>query len=225
MSLNLTIAIDGPAGAGKSTVAKKVARRLGFLYIDTGAMYRSVAYEALKRGVDLLDEDALTDLSRAVDIALTVDPGNKTRVLLNNKEVTGEIRAPEVSRVVSLVARVPGVRREMVRRQREMASMGGVVMEGRDIGTAVLPGAEFKFFLTASPLERAKRRAKELHMQGHRIDLQQLAREIEERDRLDSTRETDPLRPAPEAEIIDCSEMDADRVAELIAGRVRGRAR
>lgn len=224
MTLNLTIAIDGPAGAGKSTVAKKVARRLGFLYIDTGAMYRSVAYEALQRGVDLLDEDALTELSRMVDIALTVDPGNKTRVLLDNKEVTGEIRTPEVSRVVSLVARVPGVRREMVRRQREMAAPGGVVMEGRDIGTAVLPKADFKFFLTASPLERAKRRARELDGRGHRMELEQLAREIEERDRLDSTRETDPLKPAADAEIIDCSDMDADRVAELIAGRVLGGA-
>lgn len=223
MSQGFKIAIDGPAGAGKSTVAKKLARWLGFLYIDTGAMYRAVTYEALQKGVSLDDEMALTDLARNMNITISVDPDNETAIYVDMREVTRNIREPVVSRHVSLVARVPGVRRALVRLQQQLAAAGGVVMEGRDIGTVVLPNADFKFYLTASPLERAKRRARELEEKGHRIDLDQLAGEIAERDSIDSTRITDPLKPAQDAVIIDCSSVDADQVVQLLAETVTGR--
>jgi cytidylate kinase len=223
MSLDLKIAIDGPAGAGKSTVAKKLARRLGFLYIDTGAMYRAVTFEALLRDIPMEDKIALTDLARDIEITLSVDPDNETRIFVGGIEVTREIREPVVSRFVSLVASIPGVRVEMVRLQQQMAAAGGVVMEGRDIGTAVLPEAGLKFYLTASPLERAKRRYRELEENGHSIDLEQLAREIAERDRIDSTRAADPLRPAKDAVIIDCSGLNADQVVQMILEMVAGR--
>lgn len=223
MSGNFTVAIDGPAGAGKSTVAKKVARRLGFLYVDTGAMYRAVTYMAIRKRIDLNDLNALHELARTLNIKLVPDQDNETRVFVNQDEITREIREPEISRNVSLVARVPGVRREMVQRQREMAAAGNVVMEGRDIGTAVLPQADLKFYITASPRERAKRRAAELLAKGYQVDLEQLALEIAERDRIDSTREVDPLKPAPDAEIIDCSDMDVEQVSNMIVERVTGR--
>lgn len=223
MSGNFAVAIDGPAGAGKSTVAKIVARRLGFLYIDTGAMYRAVTYMALKKEIDLNDFNALAHLAGIIQIDLVPDPDNETRVFAGGVEITREIREPVISRHVSLVARVPEVRREMVRRQRKMAASGKVVMEGRDIGTVVLPQADLKFYITASPRERAARRAAELIAKGYQVDLEQLAFEIAERDRIDSTREIDPLKPAPNAEIIDCSQMDAEQVADFIVKRVTGR--
>lgn len=223
MSQGFKIAIDGPAGAGKSTVAKKLARRLGFLYIDTGAMYRAVTYEALQKGISMDDEMALTDLAQNINITISVDPDNETSICVDMREVTRDIREPVVSRHVSLVARVPGVRRALVQLQQQLAAAGGVVMEGRDIGTVVLPNADFKFYLTASPLERAKRRARELEEKGHRIDLDQLAGEIAERDRIDSTRITDPLKPAHDAVIIDCSNVDADQVVQELAETVTGR--
>lgn len=223
MTGKFTVAIDGPAGAGKSTVAKKVARRLGFLYVDTGAMYRAVTLMALKEGIDLNNLNALTVLAQTLKIDLVPDRDNETKVFVNQAEITREIREPEISRCVSLVARVPGVRREMVRRQREMAVAGKVVMEGRDIGTVVLPQADLKFYVTASPRERARRRANELLAKGYPVDLEQLVLEIAERDHIDSTREVDPLKPAPDAEIIDCSGMDAEQVVNLIVERVTGR--
>lgn len=223
MAPRIRIAIDGPAGAGKSTVARLVARELGYLYIDTGAMYRAVTLLALRSGTELTDADALTVVARNSDLKLTADPENLPRAYLAGEDVTDAIRTPEVSRAVSLVASVPGVRRQMVELQRAMAAQGGVVMEGRDIGTTVLPGAEAKFFLTATPGERARRRGLELQARGYKVNLGELEEEIIERDLLDSTRELAPLISAPDAEIIDCSRMTVEQVVELIVARVTGR--
>ena len=244
MSKKIYITIDGPAGAGKSTVARMLARRLGFQYIDTGAMYRAVTLKALRAGVDLNDEAALAGLASSADIQLTGGPGDgeTTRVFLDGEDVTREIRSWEVTRSVSLVARAAGVRKEMVRRQREMAGggkntkdavtgataadggdAGGVVVEGRDAGTVILPEAQFKFFLTASVRERARRRQKDLRGEGREVPLARLEKEIEERDRLDSSREVDPLRLARDAQLIDCSRLSADEVVEMILSRVGGK--
>ncbi|MQL51592.1 (d)CMP kinase [Desulfofundulus thermobenzoicus] len=223
MGPRIAIAIDGPAGAGKSTVAREVARQLGFLYIDTGAMYRALTLKALRRGINPADEPALEALARESRIDLTAGYGGGCRIFLDGEEVTEAIREPAVSRNVSLVARVPGVRSNMVRRQREMAENSAVVMEGRDVGTVVLPGAQVKIFLTASPEERARRRQRDLLAKGHHLSLEQLIQEIRERDRLDSSREVAPLVPAPDAWIIDSSHLNTDQVVEMIIGRIRGR--
>lgn len=214
MADNKCIAIDGPAGAGKSTVAKRVAQHWGLLYIDTGAMYRSVTLKALELGLDLNQTDELTKLASQTSIKLL--PGQKQTVLLDGRDVTEEIRTPEVTRHVSIVAKNPGVRGELVKRQREMARETGVVMDGRDIGTVVLPHANAKFFLTASAEERARRRAKELEDNGYTVDIQKLTKEIEERDYMDSHREVSPLIPAADAVIIDSSGMNIEEVVEAI---------
>lgn len=223
MTGKISIAIDGPAGAGKSTVAREVARRLGFLYIDTGAMYRALTLTALQRGLDLSDGAALVDLAQKTGIRLDIRPGGETRVWVDGHDVTGRIRDQAVSRQVSLVAKVPGVRKEMVRRQREMAAGGGVVMEGRDIGTVVLPEAQVKIFLTASVEARAARRQAELAAGGVDVDRAELTREIARRDQLDSTRVADPLRPAAGAVVIDCSALNAPEVVALVLAQVARR--
>ncbi len=224
MRPRLWIAIDGPAGSGKSTVARMLARRLGLLHVDTGAMYRALTLKALREGVDLQDEEALVELARRTHITLTpACSGGGVRVFLEGEDVTEAVRSPEVSRSVSLVARVPGVRELMVRWQREMAAQwGGVVMEGRDVGTVILPDAQLKVFLTASPEERARRRQQDLLAQGYRVDLERLVQEISERDRLDRSRPVAPLVPAPDAWVIDSSGLTAEEVVEMITARVLG---
>lgn len=207
------IAIDGPAGAGKSTVAKLVAQRLGLLYIDTGAMYRAITLKALRRGVKE-DPGALSLLAKDTRIQLV--PGIKQQVMMDGEDVTEEVRKPEVCCNVSLVAQVPGVREVLVEQQRLMAKENGVVMDGRDIGTVVLPKATHKFFLTASPEERALRRAKELSQKGYTIDIKTLTDEIRERDYIDSNREIAPLVPAEDALIIDSTGMEISQVVDMI---------
>lgn len=220
MDSNPNIAIDGPAGAGKSTVAKMVARELGFLYIDTGAMYRAVTLKALRAGMDLEDQPGLSRLAATTSVNLTADTNEGLRVHLNGEDVTEEIRSPEVSRSVSLVAKVPAVRKRLVELQRAMALGGGVVMEGRDIGTVVLPDAHVKIFLTASSMERARRRREELVAKGYVMDQRQIEEEILERDRIDTSRKTDPLTPALDAEVIDCSSFPVEQVVKMIIDRV-----
>lgn len=216
----LVIAIDGPAGAGKSTVARTVARSLGYLYIDTGAMYRAVTLAVLQAGIHPEDRAAVERIAADVTIELTPSPtGN--RVLLNGDDVTERIRTPEVSDAVSPVAAVPGVRRHMLEKQRQLAARGAVVMDGRDIGTVVLPDADVKLFLTASAAERAERRWRELQAAGHHETLDAIRRNIEARDRLDATRSVAPLRKAPDAIEIDTTEKAVDAVVAEVLSLVR----
>ncbi|ACA59691.1 (d)CMP kinase [Candidatus Desulforudis audaxviator] len=214
------IAIDGPAGAGKSTVAKRVADSLGFAYVDTGAMYRGITLLGMRTGIAPSDSgEKLTELVRSAELKFEAGSGG-LRVYLNGEDVTRAIREPDVSRQVSYYARIPSVRQVLTLLQRELAVADGIVMEGRDIGTAVLPDAEHKFFVTATPLERAKRRLKELNQEGYRLDLDQLVREIEERDRIDSSRSVAPLCVAPDAVVIDTTDLTVDEVVAMIVAKV-----
>ncbi|ALC81434.1 MULTISPECIES: (d)CMP kinase [Bacillus] len=215
MEKKLSIAIDGPAAAGKSTVAKIVATKKSFIYIDTGAMYRAVTYAAIKNQIDLADENQLAELLKRTTIDLVVESG-KQKVFVNNDEVTDEIRTDEVSNQVSLVAKHGQVRESLVARQRKMAEQGGVVMDGRDIGTHVLPDAEVKIFLLASVQERAKRRFEENKKKGYDVNYDILVEEIAKRDKLDSEREISPLRKAEDAIEIDTTSLSIQEVAEKI---------
>jgi len=219
-----TIAIDGPAGAGKSTIGALVAERLGYLFLDTGAMYRAVALAALDRGVDPDAAPALEKLAQEIRITIgppTVRDGRAYTVLLDGKDVTWEIRDARIDRVVSQVARVPGVREAMLEQQRGLAARGRVVMVGRDIGTVVLPDAERKIFLTASAAERARRREEELAARGEQRPRQELLHEILRRDQLDSERPVAPLRAADDAIVVETDGQSVgqalDRVLSVIA--------
>jgi cytidylate kinase len=212
---HLIVAIDGPAGAGKSTVARGVAAHLGYLYIDTGAMYRAVALKALREQLALEDPAALADAAERADIRLETASGG-TRVWLDGEEVTSQIRTPEVTAAASRVSAVPGVRQEMVRRQRQWGREGGVVMEGRDIGTVVFPDAQVKVFLSASPEERARRRAAELAASGSAAPPELVLRQMQERDQRDSSRAASPLTPAPDAVLLNTDRLSATEVVEQI---------
>jgi len=209
----IVVAIDGPAGAGKSTVAQRLARRLGFLYIDTGAMYRAVALEALRQGLDLEDEQRLAQLARSCRLQLAYPP---LRVSCNGRDVTLEIRTPEVSEAASRISALPAVRRALVEAQRAMARHQPVVMEGRDIGTVVFPDAQIKVYLDASPEIRAERRKKELEQRGQPVAAEQLLKEILERDWRDMNRADSPLRRAPDAVYVDSSGMTIEEVEQTI---------
>jgi len=210
------IAIDGPAGAGKSTVARAVALRLGFEYLDTGAMYRTLALAALEQKTDLGDEDALTALAKSIDIELEDDV-----VTLNGTDVSSAIRSDDVTAIVSKVAAVEGVRRAMAARQRARAEGGNLVMEGRDIGSAVVPAADVKIFLTASRDERAHRRARQLGLATDEMSLEELARSIEQRDRADAERKASPFVRASDAVVVDSTGKDIGTVVEEIATAAR----
>lgn len=217
MDNKINIAIDGPAGAGKSTVAKMVAEQLSFLYIDTGAMYRALAYAALENKVDVHDGMTLKSLLDQLSIQL-VNGEKETKVLLNTQDITQEIRTAEVNKHVPLVASHEAVRLEMVERQRMLARGGNAVLDGRDIGTHVLPDAEVKVFLTASVEERAKRRHEEQVKKGFPSDLEELKREIAKRDELDSTREFAPLCKASDAIELDTTSLTIQEVVKAIIG-------
>ncbi|MDO8585703.1 MAG: (d)CMP kinase [Armatimonadota bacterium] len=208
------VAIDGPAGAGKSTIARRVAEKLGFIYVDTGAMYRAVAWKSLRAGVSLSDSDGITALAKSMTIRF--DRSNGQRVFADSTDVTEAIRTPEVTRLSSPVSAISGVRRRLVEMQREMGTAGGIVMEGRDIGTVVFPDAEVKVFLTASPEERARRRQLELAEKGIESSLDDLAAQMRERDDRDSSREDSPLRQAADAAPIDTDNMTIDQVVEAV---------
>lgn len=212
----LIIAIDGPVGSGKSTAARRVAELLGYTYIDTGAMYRAVALKALQRKISLDATDELVALAGASRIDLRAQDGGQN-VLLDGKDVTKEIRTPEVSQEASKIAVIEGVRRVLVAEQRRAGAKGGVVMEGRDIGSVVFPDAELKIFLTASDETRAQRRWREHQQKGDAIDLAKTLEEIRERDRRDAGREHSPLVRAEGAVLVDSTAMEAEEVARLIA--------
>ncbi|MCL8208684.1 MAG: (d)CMP kinase [Actinomycetia bacterium] len=217
------IAVDGPAGAGKSTVARRVARALGFRYIDTGAMYRAVALKALTTGVDLRSEAAVRQVAAETEVDLTSGPGGETRVWLDGVDVTEALRGPEVNASVSVVAGFPSVRALLVERQRRLAADGGVVMDGRDIGTVVLPYADYKFFLTASLEARTHRRQRELSQMGFAVDAGALREEIRQRDALDQNRAVAPLRRAEDAVVIDTTDLSVDAVVDRILSLVTAR--
>ncbi len=216
------IAIDGPAGAGKSTVARTVAKKLGFIYLDTGAMYRAITLAALRRNEDLHDDELLEKLTLSVKLDIKNEEGGGENVIfLDGEDVSQAIRSPQVSRNVSYVASSPRVRRIMAGLQRRFGSRGRVVMDGRDIGTHVMPDAEYKFFLTASLQERARRRMTELAAKGESIPLPSMMEEIAARDKIDSERECAPLRAAVDAIHIDTTELTIDQVIEAVIERVR----
>lgn len=214
----VVVAIDGPAGAGKSTIAKRVAARLGFTYIDSGAMYRAVALWALRQKVDAGDMHRMEQLAIAAEIELS--PG---RIRLNGEDVTEAIRTPEVSGGASKVAVIPGVRRALVAKQRAMGERSSVVMEGRDIGTVVFPDADVKIFLDADPRERVRRRLQDVRAAGEKIPESALAAQMKERDQRDSTRTDGPLAQAPDAEYLDSTSLTAEEVEEAILRIVRSR--
>jgi cytidylate kinase len=214
--IGIQIAIDGPAGSGKSTIARMLAKELGYIHIDTGAMYRAVTLLAQEKGLGCDNEWELTELAASMDFQLQRTPEGQQLVICNGRDVTEAIRKPAVSRQVSKIASLPKVRRELVKKQQALAENHDVVMDGRDIGLVVLPAAECKVFLTASPEERARRRQRELSAKGYQVDYETIRREVEERDWLDQHRAADPLRPAPGAVIIDSTALSLREVADEI---------
>ncbi len=218
----MIIAIDGPAGAGKSTIAKNIAQKLGFLYIDTGAMYRALTLKALDTKVDIADCDLLIELARASDIDLINDPDGSLRVLLDGKDVSQQIREPRITRHVSDVAKIRQVREVMVDLQRKFGRRGNSVLDGRDIGTVVFPHAEKKFFLDANFDERVRRRHKELIDSGNNVSQESVKTDISNRDTIDSTREVAPLKKADDAIYVDTTDLNIEQVTELILSYLHG---
>ena len=218
----MIIAIDGPAGAGKSTVAKEIARRLNYLYIDTGAMYRAVAWKVLQDEIEFEDTTRISQLAAdaTIELAGSVDD---LRVSLDDREITSEIRTPEISQAASIVSAIPAVRRALVHRQQEMGSVGNVVMEGRDIGTVVFPNAEVKIFLDASAAARTERRFAEDLQKGAAASLDETRAAIETRDNRDSTRAASPLVQADDAVYIDSSSFTIEEVIDQVMKIVEAR--
>lgn len=211
----INIAIDGPAGAGKSTIAKAVAGKLGIIYLDTGAMYRSVAYAVLKIGADVGDEKAVSQVLDGLDMDIRYENGAQ-QIYVNGENVTPYLRAPHMSKAASDVSALPVVRYKMVELQREFARTHDVVLDGRDIGTFVLPDANCKFFMTADPDERAKRRYKELSEKGEKCDYDTVLKDIIQRDYNDSHRAVAPLKQADDAYYLDTTRLSIDEVIEKV---------
>lgn len=216
----IIIAIDGPSGAGKSTLAKELAKRLRYLQIDTGAMYRAMAWLARETGVDLTDEEAIKSFCAQADIELQPLNG-ASRVFANGREVTGEIRTPEISMLTSRISALRPVREAMTRLQRKMGAKGGVVLEGRDIGTVVFPDAELKFYLSASAAERGRRRFLELQAKGEQVSLEETIADVIRRDEQDAGRALAPLKQADDAQAIDSTGLSIEEVVSLMETAVR----
>jgi len=219
MGVAKIVTIDGPSGAGKSTISQTLAARLGYAYLDTGAMYRAVGLKVERSGVDTDDPCALGQLLADIDLRLLADDG-ETRVILDGEDVSAKIRTPEMSMVASRVSAIPAVREKLTKLQREAGNRGEVVAEGRDMGTVVFPQAAWKFFLDATPEERARRRVFQLHEKGQEVDEQETLRLIVERDRADSSRALAPLKPAEDAVLVDSSKMTIDEVVSFMIKNV-----
>ena len=220
LSVLKVVAVDGPAGAGKSTISKLVAAQLGLTYIDTGAMYRAVALKVLERRLPLTEE-GIIEAARDVEIdQKSVDGVTKT--YLDGRDVSTEIRTPDVSKIVSPVAKVGFVRQRLTELQRKMATRGGVIMDGRDIGTVVLPNADVKIYLTATVEERARRRYEELKAKGFDVDLQSIEKDIATRDKIDSEREIAPLKQADDAILIDSTGLTIEEVTNKMIAIIGG---
>ncbi len=216
----MVITIDGPAGSGKSTVAKIVAKELGFLYLDTGAIYRALGYLALSKGIDLNDEDKVVKLIDEMELDIKIQEGSQ-RIYLNKEDISEKIRTEEIGMAASTVSKHPKVRKALLDLQRRFALKNNLVAEGRDTGTVVFPEAKVKIFLTATPEVRAKRRLKELKEKGMHVNYNEILESILKRDRQDSERETAPLKPADDAVIIDTSELTVEEVVEKVLKEVK----
>ena len=221
MEKGLIITIDGPSGVGKSTVAKSVAKNLALMYLDTGAMYRTIALEVKRHSLNLDNDVELLSLLSTTDIEFVKD-NNAFSIRLNGEDITREIRSPEISKISSDVATKSIVRKKLVEMQRNVGSKGNIVVEGRDMGTYVFPDADFKFYLEASLGERAIRRKKQLMENGIEMDINKLIKDIESRDKQDKERSESPLHPAPNAVIIDTTNLNTDEVIERIITEVKG---
>lgn len=215
MIMGRSIAIDGPAGAGKSTIAKSVAQSLGYIYVDTGAMYRAIALYFLEENVDIDSESEVKEACDAIDINIGYEGGIQ-QVYLNDENVTERIRTPEVSKRASITSANPKVREKLLSLQQNLAKANDVIMDGRDIGTTVLPNADLKIFLTASVKTRAKRRYDELVKKGEKVDLESIEEDIKKRDKQDMTRDISPLAQAEDAVLVDTSELDPTEVRDKI---------
>ena len=213
--MTYNIAIDGPAGAGKSTIAKRVSSELSFIYVDTGAMYRSIALYLLRKDISATDVEAVKAALEDIEIAIQYVNGEQ-HVLLNGEDVSGQIRTEEVGNMASVTSAIPEVRRKLLELQQNLAETQDVIMDGRDIGTCVLPDADVKVYLTASVETRAKRRYNELREKGEDCNLEAIAHDIEERDHRDMTREIAPLKQAEDAVLVDSSDMTIDEVVKAI---------
>jgi cytidylate kinase len=221
---SFTITLDGPAASGKSTLGERLAESLDFMYLDTGVMYRAVTLAVLKKNVDVNDEGLVTKVAEEMDLDIhpaTIDDGRSNDVILEQEDVTWEIRLPDVEAHVSQVSAYKGVRVAMTKKQREIGNRGGIVMVGRDIGTVVLPDAEIKLYLDASVEERAKRRYLELINRGKQAYYESVLDDLKRRDKIDSSRAIAPLRPADDAIMIDSDHMDAEEVFQFIFNLVK----
>lgn len=217
--MSINICLDGPSGAGKSTVAKEVAKRLGIMYLDTGATFRALAVKAMRVDLDMTDDSKLTAFLDGTDVSLAFSDGKMT-VLLDGEDVTGVIRENGVSKIASDISAYPKTREKLMKDWRKIARENDVIMDGRDIGTVVLPDAKYKFYLTADSRERARRRCEELKVKGEIVDVDEMQRQIEQRDYNDSTRKTAPLKQADDAMLVDSTNISANEVVEIIINKV-----
>ena len=220
--MSISVAIDGPAGAGKSTIAKMLAKKLNFTYLDSGAMYRAVTYLACDKNIDFNDNDNIIKVTKETDISINYS-NNDFKIFINNKDITKKIRSNIVDKNVSTIAQIKGVRDELVKKQRKIAKSKNIVMDGRDIGTRVLPNADFKFYITATAEERANRRYKDIINRGEsNKTLEEVKNEIIKRDKIDSNRKYSPLKKAKDAIVVDTTKMTKKEVLQNLLSHIKG---
>lgn len=219
--MSVAVALDGPAGAGKSSVAKKAAKELDFIYVDTGALYRTIGLAAMRENIEPVASDEVFDLLKRIKVELTFNDKGEQIVLLNGEDVSGQIRTPEASMTASKISAIPEVRAFLLDLQRSMAKTNNVIMDGRDIGTVVLPDAQVKIFLTAAPEARAGRRYKELIEKGMDVNYEDILKDVIERDNFDMNREIAPLKPAEDSVTVDTTELDFEQSVEAVISVIK----